>query len=95
MKKTKKRIPVFDIREEYVRHAAEQMSRTIDFEVLAGMLVELGWFRFDVVHQPPTHSWVDIKDWVDENCTGPHQEHMGIWLFENEKDAIIFKLRWA
>lgn len=95
MKKFKKAVPVTDLHDEIIREASLQMSKSIDFTILSDIMVESGWTKIVINYVSPTHSWVDIKDWVDQNCTDEHQEHMGIWLFKNKKDAIIFSLKWT
>jgi len=74
---------------------AKELASSIDFEVLAGMLVELGWVRVDLTYTPPERAWYKIKDWVDQNCQGHHEEHMGTWVFEKQQDANWFVLKWG
>ncbi len=95
MKKFKQVVPVSDLQDEIINRAGLQMSKSIDFTILSDMMVESGWTKIVINYVSPTHSWVDIKEWVHQNCTDEHQEHMGIWLFKNKKDAIIFSLKWA
>lgn len=38
-----------------------------------------------------------VRDWLKERCIG-HWEHFGAMkyiVFENDKEALLFKLRWG
>ncbi len=83
-----------NIQDEIVNELASKMQSEIDYQILSDMLVELGWRRVFINYAPPERSWVVVKQWAEDNCRGPHQEHNGIWLFENEQDANWFALRW-
>lgn len=82
------------LEEQMAEKLSAELRHDIDFEVLSNMLIELGWHRRFVNYQPPERSWILVKDWADKNCKGHHQEHRGIWLFENAQDANWFTLRW-
>lgn len=82
-----------DLQEEIINQMGNQMSKEIDFEILCGMLTELGWKK--IILKPMTHEeGCEIDDWVDVHVKG-HFETMGlVWIFENEEDANWFALRW-
>lgn len=74
---------------------AKELQKSIDFGIICDILVTMrGYVRVDIEHGYE-RAWTDVKQWCDENCSGEHSEHNGIWLFENEQDAIMFKLKWA
>lgn len=83
------------LEEQIAEELAEKMMSDIDYNILSDMLVKLGWQRRFVRYQPPEKSWVLVKDWAEKNCKGRHQEHNGVWLFEDVRDANWFTLRWA
>ncbi len=83
-----------NIQDEIVNELASKMQSEIDYQILSDMLVELGWCRVFINYAPPERSWADVKQWAEDNCRGNHQEHNGIWLFENQQDANWFTLRW-
>ena len=70
------------------------MAAEIDFQVLSGLLIELGWTK--VVLNPMTWEHGALIDsWVESNVKG-HFETMGlVWVFEDAKDAAWFVLRWS
>ena len=82
-----------DLQEQIINDAAKRMSDEIDFEILCGMLGELGWTK--VILKPMTWENGALIDlWVETNVKG-HFETMGlVWIFEREQDANWFKLRW-
>lgn len=78
--------------------AKTEMQKEKQWEFVAQQLVNEGWTKVVLNSLIPTlgmtHS-VDVLLWADENCVD-HFVHNGrTWLFENEKDATMFILRWA
>ena len=81
--------------EDYMRDKlSKEMSASIDFDILCDTLVPFGWTVVEVEYGPDK-KWIDVMAWFESNCVGDYKEHNGKWLFKNEKDAIIFKLKWA
>lgn len=82
-----------NIEEDIINRAGKQMSDQIDFEILAGMLCDIGWRK--VILRPMT--WEDgseVDAWTAKHVKG-HFETMGlVWVFEQEEDANWFALRW-
>jgi hypothetical protein len=81
------------LEEEMLNKAGKAMSDEIDFEILCGMLKELGWRK--VVLSPMTwETGAEIDAWTAKHIKG-HFETMGlVWIFEDEEDANWFALRW-
>lgn len=82
-----------NLQEEIINEAGKRLSDEIDFEILCGMLQELGWRK--IILRPMT--WEDgaeIDAWTEKHIKG-HFETMGlVWIFEYEEDANWFALRW-
>jgi len=83
-----------NLQDQIVDELASKMQSEIDFQILSDMLVELGWVKIFVRYSPPQRSWDKVKQWAEDNCQGNHQEHNGIWVFEDQKDANWFALKW-
>jgi hypothetical protein len=83
-----------NLQEELINRAGSRMAAEIDFQVLSGLLIELGWTK--VVLNPMTWEHGALIDsWVESNVKG-HFETMGlVWVFEDAKDAAWFVLRWS
>jgi len=79
--------------DELMDHMAKQLSDDIDFELLGGLLEDVGWSK--VVLQPMTMETGDAVDlWTHKNCKGKYKTRGLVWLFEQPQDAMWFKLRW-
>jgi hypothetical protein len=70
------------------------MAAEIDFTVLCGMLVDIGWHK--VILRPMTwETGAEIDAWLEQHVQG-HYETMGlVFVFESAKDANWFTLRWS
>lgn len=82
-----------NVEQDIIDAAGSRMAAEIDFEILSGFLIDLGWKK--VVLFPMT--WENgalIDHWVEQNIRGNHQTMGLVWLFEREEDATWFKLRW-
>ena len=81
---------------DFEDEAARVLQEEIDWEILCEVMTENGWTRI-------TTSWdtksleemYDIKTWCENNLKGHRRGRGKDWLFELEKDASIFALRWA
>lgn len=85
---------IVDIEKELTESLAKEIQMTMDFEIIADILVRKGYTRIEIDYGTDK-KWVDVMDWVDTTCTSIYQEHNGIWLFESKEDATIFKLKWV
>ena len=81
-----------DILESMEQQAAQSLRESIDFEILANVLVTIGWS--DVVIDRLTDREA-INSWVEANCLGKYKHRNGRWVFELESDAVLFKLKWT
>lgn len=51
--------------------------------------------RPDWIHVRIQKCYADTFKWAKANCSGKFIGDGRIWVFENEKDAALFLLRWA
>ena len=81
------------LEDEIITKMGKQMSDEIDFEILTGMLCQLGWRKI-VLSPMSTEDSHAIDAWTAKHVKG-HFETMGlVWVFEQEEDANWFALRW-
>ena len=82
------------LEERMLEESARAMQREVDAEILRGMLKEMGWH--EIVLGPMTMEVSNtIDDWVKKHVQGRcHWTHGLVWMFEDERDAMWFKLRW-
>ena len=84
-----------NIQNEILDIAAKEMQQEVDREVLWGMLQGMGWTRVMIPRFIDNHHAIDITLWLLDNCKGNFEREGRDFLFENEKDANWFKLRWG
>lgn len=73
-----------------VANFEKELLEAINFEVVAGLLVEQGWYRIELYPVPTI-----TKKWCKENLKHNYKRKNGIWLFESKADAEWFSLRWS
>ena len=84
-----------DLEQEIITGAGNAMAREIDREVLWGMLQGLGWTRVMLPHLIDNMHAIDITYWLEGNCKNNYERSGRDFLFEDNKDANWFKLRWG
>jgi hypothetical protein len=82
------------LQDEMITRIAKDLSKDIDREVLWGMLSSMGWIRVMLPTLGNGEQAVDIIVWLEENCKGGYERSGRDFIFEEEKDANWFKLRW-
>jgi len=82
-----------DLLEEIIKDLGDRLKNEIDFDILSNMLCEIGWTK--VILQPMTaEHGQEIDEWVKQNVKSGMQTMGLVWVFENEKEANWFKLKW-
>ena len=81
------------LEDEIITKMGKRMSDEIDFEILTGMLCQLGWRKI-ILSPMTTEDSNEVDIWTARHVKG-HFETMGlVWVFEQEEDANWFALRW-
>jgi hypothetical protein len=83
------------LEQEIINKAGTAMAREIDREVLWGMLEGIGWTRVMLPRLIDNNHAVDITHWLAINCKNPFERSGRDFIFESQKDANWFKLRWG
>lgn len=84
------------LEEELADILAKEMAREIDEELMSDMMVAaMGWTKVKNHYYYNNRHAVDIANWLEENCQGEYKRMAGSFLFELEKDATMFILRWS
>ena len=73
---------------------AKKWLRQIDFEVLAGMLVGIGWTMVKLDRFKNNNHALDIKMWCEEHIKNPYEINGATFVFEQQGDAVNFTLKW-
>jgi len=79
------------LQEEILDKLADDMSKEIDYEVLADVLK---WTKVELPPFDSRFNAVDIANWCTDNCTGKFINFGVKFAFEKNKDAEWFILRW-
>lgn len=91
----KSTLVMMSLEDMVMKEQAKAMEKAINFEVLAGILVDMmGWTRVEISRDTDNHHAIDIREWVAINCKHETHSSGAEWLFENAKEAMWFKLRW-
>ena len=82
---------------EYEKEISKVLQEEIDWEVMIDIMTEIGWTKIEMKwpHQMSARDAHEVKEWCRANLKGNYQGRQRIWLFELEKDASMFALRWA
>lgn len=83
------------LEQEIIEAKAKEMQIEMDREILWGMLEGLGWTRVMLDQLRDNNHAIDITLWLEENIKNPFERSGRDFLFENEKDAVKFILRWV
>jgi len=83
------------LEQEMIEAKANEMQTEIDREILWGMLQDKGWTRVMLPTLGNGEQAVDIIVWLEENCKKAYERSGRDFLFESQKDANWFKLRWG
>jgi hypothetical protein len=83
------------LEEELIEKAGTEMAREIDREVLWGMLEGIGWTRVMLPRYIDNTHAIDITYWLEETIKNPFERSGRDFIFESQKDANWFVLRWG
>ena len=85
-----------NLKEEIIDKLSKDMQEDIDWGVLCELLKEVDWVKVDLEWPRMTESLAhEIKEWCRANLKGHYKARGRTWIFEKEKDASMFILRWA
>jgi len=82
----------FILEEEIIKAQADQMSRSIDYQLLVDNMVNQGWT--EVIMEPWFKANHSVTSWCERNVKGAWSNNVNRFLFEDIDDANWFKLRW-
>lgn len=82
-----------NLEETIVDNLGKDMAEAIDFDVLAGLLIDTGWTKVELEWYTNNENAIDISDWTDENCS-KFIKFQRTYLFKDPKDATMFTLKW-
>jgi len=81
-----------DILDEMYKACSQQLAKSIDWEILSGLWISMGYYRVILTKNVPSEQ--ELKDCAKDNLTGEYKSFGYDWLFAEEKDMVLFSLRW-
>ena len=85
-----------DLQQELMEKIAKDMAEDIDWKVMSGFLKEIGWIEIKIEWPRMTEGLAhEIKAWCRSNIKGHYKAQGRTWMFEEQKDATMFILRWS
>jgi len=83
------------IQEEIANRFAAHLQKELDWEFIEDILVATGWTRAEIVPFSRPELQRSVLNWVQTNAQGHYQNFETRYVFENEKDAVLFALKWV
>lgn len=83
------------LEQEILEAKAKEMQIEMDREILWGMLESMGWTRVMLDRLQDNNHAIDITVWLEENIKNPFERNGRDFIFEQEKDASMFILKWV
>jgi hypothetical protein len=82
-----------ELQEQIIAEQSKVLASEIDAQLMRSMYQELGWH--EVILTPiDWEQCYHIDTWVEDNIKGAIWTHGLVWMFEKDRDAMWFKLRW-
>ena len=82
-----------ELQEQILAEKAADLADEMDAQVLRQMLIDLGWQQVVLSAMTGEESYA-IDLWVEDNIKGRMWSRGLVWLFEDDRDAMWFKLKW-
>lgn len=82
------------VERDIIDHAAQKLAKDIDREILWGMLIGIGWTKVQISDLQISQFSLDIRQWLNVNCKHHYQQNGKDFIFENDKEAMWFSIRW-
>lgn len=82
-----------ELQEQILAEKAADLADEMDAHIVRQMLIDLGWQQVVLSAMDWEQSYV-IDQWVEDNIKGRMWSRGLVWLFEDDRDAMWFKLKW-
>ncbi len=84
-----------DTQREIADKMAREIQEEIDWEILCDMFKSAGWTEIKLTWSDMTERRAhEIKEWSRQHLKGHYKARGRTWIFELEKDATLFILKW-
>jgi hypothetical protein len=79
------------LQDQILTNIAKQMQEQIDLDIMMDIL---DWTKIEIDRFIDNYHAIDIREWLEKNCTGAYKAYGRNFYFQNEKDAVWFSLKW-
>lgn len=86
---------VSNLEDEIAAKLAQQIADEIDWGILADIYKSVGWTELHFSPHVEDLLSYEISTWMKLNLKGHYTSRGTRWLFEKQKDATMFVLRWS
>lgn len=83
------------LEEKLLLKLSKEVSNYIHWEVLAEIYKSVGWTELSFNPHVEELLSYEISSWMKSYLTGHYTSQGTRWLFEKQKDATLFALRWG
>lgn len=83
------------LEERLKQKLSKEIADNIDWEMLADIYKSVGWTELHFSPHVEALLAYEISTWMKSNLTGHYTSRGTRWLFEKQKDATLFVLRWS
>lgn len=81
---------------ELEKQVAKALQEEIDWEITCDLMKQCGWTVVKTSwNSKSIEEAYELREWCDKHLTGHRKGRGDTWLFEKEKDASMFIMRWA
>lgn len=84
------------IEDQYADQAAKILQEEIDWELIADMMVAVGWTRVELDSlQTYGELAANMNQWLHKEVTKHWRRRGKTFIFEDCNEAVLFKLTWS
>ena len=87
--------PDVQLKDNILQEKVDELAKSIDEGVMLALLIESGWTKVPF-HFASTAQAIEIYNWCEKTIAENQWHHTyGSFVFRNQKDAMLFVLRWS
>lgn len=80
--------------DECVKACVMELATEIDANMMHELLLDDGWIEVKITQTKNFKEQAVIKQWLEDNCKKPYAHHKNRYIFNDEKEASLFCLKW-
>ena len=84
-----------DLSKKFADIASAEIRKEIDWEIISNLLINSGWTKVRIQGKTSSDTEKVMSDWCKKSVVGKFMHMPHEFIFELEKDATLFILRWV